>query len=522
MSQLTYAWEQAPIEDAPAVSAPDWYDPPPRSIWQTVALCIPLILAAGGAAFSAPILVDIAFLCLTALALGFLIGDLSCFSERFGLGGIVLFGGVFIWFCVDYLRTWFLGWLPHWDLPITPHTVAVAAMYHMLYIVCLTIGLRFRIGSWVPRMLRRLPEPPKPSSYFWIVIATQVIGLFPYVVFTREPFFLAIYHQITAGRNGMIATQWTVGRTGNVNYNWGAYVSQFLEIGTGGGVLASFCLIFLRQNIFKNIICAAIWLLWLALGFGTGTRGEIVRQCLPLVAFVFIRYHVQAQEFLHKYSVRAYVLVGALLFASIVIIQIQARYRTVGFENVKFSDISLTKLEGNEMFSTSLPGFSLIPEEHDFFYNRIPGETIILPIPNFLFWAAVAPTPRALWTGKPIDPSWKWYNAVFTGRSTLGGGQEEGTTISEGIVGYWYFRFGLPGVIEGGLFLGWLLGCAERLLLNNRGRPMAVLVSLAIFSWLFRAFRDIGLPDLVEACVALLGIQICIWCMLPFRSSEHS
>jgi len=379
----------------------------------------------------------------------------------------------------------------------------------------MTIGLRFRVGRWFPRLLTRFPEPPNPSDYFWVVVATQVIGFLPYFVFTREPFYLAIYHQITAGRNGAIATQWSVGRTGNVNFNWGAYVAELLMIGAGGAILATFCITFLRQSPLKNIYCALTWLLWLCLGFGTGTRGEIVRLGLPLVCFVFIRYHVQAQEFLHRYSVRAYVFVGALLVLSIVVIQIQIRFRNTGFGVFDFSDVSLSTVQGNEMFSTSLIGFSYIPDRHDFFYDQYPGQMIAMPIPNFLFWAAVAPMPRALWTTKPLDPSWKWYNAVSTGRSTLGGGTTEGTTTSEGIVGYWFFRFGIAGVIEGGLFMGWLMGCGERLLLNNHGRPFAVLVSLGLFSWIFRAFRDIGLQDLTEVCVALFGIQLCIFCLRP-------
>src|SRR5208282_1100028 len=105
----------------------------------------------------------------------------------------------------------------------------------------------------------------------------------------------------------------------------------------------------------------------------------------------------------------------------------------------------------NAMFSEGLLGFMYIPDQQNYFYNDFPGEMVIAPIPHFILWAAIAPMPRAIWTSKPIDPSWKWYNAISTGRSTLGGGAAEGTTISEGIVGYWYFRFGLPGVIEGGI-----------------------------------------------------------------------
>ena len=259
-----------------------------------------------------------------------------------------------------------------------------------------------------------------------------------------------------------------------------------LQIGEGGAVLASFCMVFLNQSTFRNVLCATIWVLWLALGFGTGTRGEMIALILPIVCFFFVRYHVRAQELFKRYIMREYIVVLSFLIVATVLIQIQIRYRDVGFSNISLSDISF-KVEGNEMFSTGLIGFYYIPDHHDFFYDRFPGQEVIMPIPNFLFWAAVAPMPRALWTSKPIDPFWAWYNAVFTGRTTVGGGQTEGTTIAEGIVGYWYFRCGIPGVIEGGLFMGWLLGLLERTIYNNNGRPFSFLAAAA--------GSDLDVPD---------------------------
>jgi hypothetical protein len=515
MSQLTYGADYAPQVEASQSPLSEWAEPPERSIWQPVLMLIPVALAVGGFLFSAPILVDLSWLALTALMTVFLVAELTRFSVRFGLGGIVLFAGVLIWFCYDYLRYWFMAWLPHWNKPIPAGVVATAAACHMIYILCMTIGIRFKFGRFLSWLLTRLPEPPAPSNYFWVVVMSQIIGIIPYVFFTSEPFYISMYHQIIGGRSAEGA-HWTVGRTGNLNYNWGGYVAQLLNVGNGGAILAAFCVVFLRQNLAKNIFCILTWLLWLGYAFGTGTRGETVRIIMPVIAFVFIRYHVQAQELLHKYSLRAYVMVGILLLASIAIVQVQIRYRNLGFSAVSFSEVSLTNIEGNEMFSTSLIGFKLIPSQHDYFYNNFPGEVVLAPVPNFLYWAAVAPMPRAVWTSKPIDPSWAWYNAVFTGRSTLGGGQTEGTTISEGIVGYWYFRFGIAGVVEGGLFMGWLMGMLERALYNNNGRPLAFFAVLALLTWMFRTYRDADLQDLADAMVVIGGLVICMGLVRPF------
>jgi hypothetical protein len=509
MSDLTYTWDQTPVEEISIPAVPSWTETPPRSIWQPLLLVLPLICAAGGYLVGAPALVDLAFVFLTLFCMVFLFADLIRFAERYGVGGIVLYGGVLVWFCYDYFHFWFLAWVQHWPGPFSPEVVAKAAMYYMLYVLCMAIGLRLKAGQWLARLLTKFPELPEPSNYFIVVIVCQIIGLLPYAIFTRQSFFVSIFRAIFAGRTGL-GTEWTVGRTGNLNYSFGGYVAELLWVGTGGAILASFCVVFLRQNLIKNILCILIWLLWVGFAFGGGARGSIVVLMLPVVCFIFIRYHVQAQELFRKYSKRAYVFVALFLLGTVLLFQIQARYRTVGFHDVSLSEVSLTDLQGNEMFSTSLTGFALIPDHQNYFYDNFPGEMVVAPIPHFLLWAAIAPMPRAIWTSKPIDPSWMWYNAISTGRSTLGGGTTEGTTISEGIVGYWYFRFGFIGVIEGGIFMGWLMGVLERALYNNSGRSLSFLAVLSIFAWMFRTYRDADLQDLADTGVCLAGLSLCV------------
>ena len=50
----------------------------------------------------------------------------------------------------------------------------------------------------------------------------------------------------------------------------------------------------------------------------------------------------------------------------------------------------------------------------------------------------------------------------------------QGTTISHGLVGHWYFPYGWAGVIEGGLLFGWLLVVGERALVKNLNRPLTI------------------------------------------------
>jgi hypothetical protein len=519
MSQLAYEVDYSRSQAAMAAPVDprdlDWFEPKARSRYQGWLLLLPVLFGTMGFFIGAPALTDLAFLTLTILCAVFLASELYDFGERFGVGGLVLFGGVLIWFCYDYMTRWFLRWTGRWDMPIDQETVARSAMCHMIYVCAMTFGIHITHGKWFNRLLLKLPDLADPRDYFWIVILMQVIGFAPFFIFTAEPWYMAIYHQFFAGRTAGGA-MWTVGRTGNVNYSWGGYVAQILQIGGAGAVLATFCMVLIRQSAVRNIICVIVWLIWLTMGFGSGTRGEIVYYVLPIVMFVFLRFHVEAGHLIKRNAVWAYSATLVIIALAVALVQVQISYRDRGFSNVDLGAVDYVHLEGNSMFSEGLTGFTLIPARHDFFYNRYPGEAVILPIPNFLFWAAVAPMPRALWTSKPIDPSWRWYNDVYGGGSGDAGGKIEGTTIAQGIVGYWYFRFGVIGVIEGGLFIGWLIGRAERSMLNHAGKPITVFAGMGILIWIFRAYRDIGLQDLTQILVGLFGCCLCILCIRPF------
>src|SRR5262249_62136117 len=95
------------------------------------------------------------------------------------------------------------------------------------------------------------------------------------------------------------------------------------------------------------------------------------------------------------------------------------------------------------------------------------------------------PYRATLWYRKPIDPLSQWYNVMATGR----GNGLEGTTIAHGLVGSWYFKYGVGGIIEGGLLMGLLFSIAERTLNKGARRPMVIMISLGLLTWLFRCFR---------------------------------
>ncbi|MFN4243469.1 MAG: O-antigen polymerase [Tepidisphaerales bacterium] len=505
------------VAEVPAPSEPLSADPlamlqTERSKYQPLFFLVPFLVAAvswvaGGIA----LLTDFAWLLITTLCVVFLLAELRAFSFRWGIGGLLVFGGVLIWFCYDYFDNWFLRTFrfPEASYLVPEETLARATMWHAAFIPCMLLGMRIRLGGKVERLLARYPEPEKGSLYLFLILVLFAIGMSPYFIFVDEPFYMAIWNEFLGGRAG--GALWTVGRTGNVNYSFGAYVAQILQVGAFASVLGAFYAICVARTWVGRAIGLAIWAPAAALGFGTGTRGSLVLVALPLVGFLFLRYQAQAAAILRRVSLRAYLGLAATLIGLLILVQIQATFRDAGFRKTDWERVEVTRLKGNMMFSESLQGFELIPKHQAPFYDNFPGEAIVRPIPDAIYWFFVSPIPRAIWTDKPIDPVWVWYNRVVAGTGV------EGTTISHGAVGYWYFRYGFWGVLQGGLFIGFLMGVTERLLRDYAVyKPILIVVSLALATFLFRAYRGLQWVELHATLVGLAALAVAILVLRPF------
>src|ERR1700728_3062184 len=103
---MSYAYEAFPgeIESAPplAPEAEASIFPLPRSRLLPVPFLIPtLICLVSWLAGGIPLLTDLGFGSLTLICIVYLIVEIVKFPRRFGIGGILLFGGVLVWFCDD-------------------------------------------------------------------------------------------------------------------------------------------------------------------------------------------------------------------------------------------------------------------------------------------------------------------------------------------------------------------------------------------------------------------------------------
>jgi len=467
---------------------------------------IPLIISgasllSGGVA----LMNDLAMICFTLICIYGVLTEVWNFSFRLGVGALLLYGGCLIWYCYDYYNHWlFIDFnsdigAEHIAARMETYdanTLARASFYTILFFSVAAWALHIR---WKPKFLKifsLIPEPQSPNQYILIISVLMMIGLVPYIFFTNEPFFVAVYNEMVGGYGG--GTAWTVGRTGNTNYNWGGYVAHFITLGYGCGVLAG-CLMCVKLPTIHRIILASYWLFWSAIAFGTGARGKLVGVLLPAVIMVFLVNSAAVGAQLRRISSKAYLSVAVFSVVTLLAVQIMAFNRNQGFSNIDFSTVDVGNLKGNEMFTTGLPGYKIIPETNKPLHSTFVGESIVRAIPQTIFFYIIHPIPRALWTSKPIDPAWDWYNQLVTGQSA----EENGTTISQSLPGSFFFRYGIFGVIQGGLLFGLIIGGGEQALKLNLRRLFTVIFILAIYSSVFRTFRSMQ-PLLIVPPLGLL------------------
>lgn len=504
------------VESAPGVDS----TLAPRSKLIPIPFLLPIGLCAlSWMAGGVPRLTDLGFLLLTIISVAYFFAELAAFPRRFGLGGIVLWGGIAIWFCYDYMTNWFWRDMAAPSTPFSPDVIAKAAFFHGVFIFFAAIGLLLNWGKPLVRLMGAVPEPNSGSFYFILVVLSFIVGMVPYLFFTAEPWYVSIYKGIVGGRTNA-TTVWTVGRTGNINFNWGAYIGELLAIGQAGSILAVFYAVLLARSRVAKFICWADWLFWMALGFGGGSRGEIGFLALPVLGLLFLKYYSRAAALYRRFSIRAYV-IGALVgLALLILVQIQAKFRDVGFSGVDFGALDTT-LKGNSMFSEGLLGYQLIPDTKDYIYDTVPGEVIVRPIPQAIFDFIIGPIPRVLWHDKPVDPAIMWMGEAVTGQQYQGQGMN-GTTVTPGLVGFWFFKYGVFGVIEGGILFGLLARIMERAFQNCEGRLLRLFLALGIATWLFRCFREFAYLFLYPLLIGLLAIAFAIWIFNLFTGGSSA
>ena len=486
-----------------------------RSALLPVAFAVPVVVSGLGYLGDIAFLSDAAFLLITALCGVLLAVELMTFGRRLGIGAILLYGGVLIWFCHDYASNWFLHdyqvyneWFPG----VRADTVARAMFYHCVFIEMMVIAFRFPILPVLEKVVTFVPEPANGGSYLGLVVTMCLIGWSAYL-YTADPLPVSLVKGCLWFVPQIGSPQWTVGRT-NVATSWYAYVAQVIQIGQVGGILAGVYALLVARTTAGRVLGWTVWLFWTSDSFRGERRGDIAFMVLPVLGVLFLKYHAQRDLARRVRGLKWLLATGAVLGGLWYAVQYQTADRTG-------SALNLFRASGNTMFSEGLNSWVLIPDRKGFVYDDIPGETIVRPIPDTLWWLATGPIPRMIWKDKPIEKFALWYSALISkdNRGVLSGGAE-GTTVSSGAVGYWYFRYGPAGVVEGGLLYGFMMGLCERALRRAQGRPVKIMFAFMFGVFLFRSYRDLWWHNLDPVMIGAIVMWLLI--RLVFGSKSNA
>lgn len=486
-----------------------------RRRWVPFVFLVPTLMGAlSWVAGGLPALSDAAIGLLIILLILRFIRELQMFGLRLGVGAMVMSGGALIWWCYDYCIHWW-GLRPiDFDTYVDPYfptnvgmppwVVAKAVCLHAMFIMMMSFGLTVKWKSMgVKRVLHWMWEPINRNAVFTVILFIFLASLTPYLL-SSKGFFNAIWLSIFAGRGGE-DNGISVGRTGSVNTSWWGYLSQLVELGYFGGFLAAFYAVTMSRSALQSIACWGIFALQCALAFGTGTRGNTMFVVAPVVCLVFIRHHTKITGMLVRFSPRAYITSMGIGLMLMVLMQIQGFFRNQGFKDVMLDEIDFGTLQGNEMFTTTLPGLAAIPELSAPFAAPFPGAGWFTCVPDMIRWFVINPIPRVIWQDKPIDYSGLWYKHIVTGTDIS---NAEGTTISSGLVGEPYIKYGMPGVLQLGFIFGWLLRNCEVSLRQAVNRPMAMLATLGLLVFLLRSFRNFWFHSLYPVIYSCILISI--------------
>jgi hypothetical protein len=152
----------------------------------------------------------------------------------------------------------------------------------------------------------------------------------------------------------------------------------------------------------------------------------------------------------------------------------------------------------SEMAAVLAAALSQIPEKMDFTYGRtIFGDLVSRPVP------------RALWSDKPVPPREKLIASLWPVERRQGGINPEFSVLL-----YFFWDFGIPGVIAGLLAFGIVSRALFTYFSNNRHAPaVQVLYSLAIW-FIVIGLRNSPVDTLIQAFFivfpAWVGLRIAV------------
>jgi oligosaccharide repeat unit polymerase len=263
------------------------------------------------------------------------------------------------------------------------------------------------------------------------------------------------------------------------------------------GVVAEFGLsgssILLLQGLLEGSRKRFLWLLLGLISFSPALLGGTRHLVLYVAVPVLVGMLRTVRGINLKKRVAVVALIALIVYA---LITLQYEFRYSGWKSIiaaSAEDLIQQPIEATGQFDALLFAIYLVPNDHPYFLEPIE--------PYFVFHLV----PRALWEGKPVPKAWQFYDDSYTA------GQDFNVTPS--IIGQYFMNFGVPGILYGGLMLGFFMFLADSVTVQldaSIHKAMIVLVGM-FYAFLISSFRYVHpmyFAHVEFGALAMLAISI--------------
>lgn len=403
-----------------------------------------------------------------------------CFYKRqdVSIGIPLVLLSLFLFTCLEPLFAYVSGKnMPGFSGFLKPPAEDAATVGLIVSFFCLALSVGAMSSSFLrPRdlFLRKIDGPKSFATAFTASLVLLLIGLVPYLVLGGTNLHSLMDILLVArSRTGYMQFDGRALGGGNkliMAFSNGAIVSALLAAYTYFNLKPrSFIAAFGLGSIF---IASSI----LILSGGGRTRTGFI------FGTIAIYYLVRKKSFEKTAKIATRFTLFSLFIVLIMATQVQ--FRAVGWENIG----------GVSSFRAGGFGFEL-NRELPFIVRTYQDkplacknalQCLIWPIPQTIWLFVTNPIPRVWWKEKPVDPSFGPYNRERTGFDGFGAT----SNITPTVMGRSYIKYGLSGVFEVGILLGFLIGCVDKYLIKAENEPFYNLIGCMLIIYFMQSIRD--------------------------------
>lgn len=216
----------------------------------------------------------------------------------------------------------------------------------------------------------------------------------------------------------------------------------------------------LRYQVITGVLCSGIVLAFVAQG--GGRRNIVVILGAALITWaIFKRNDLRPEH---------YVVIVLVVLVTMAFLEVMLQNRNVGLNSLRSEekDNPITGLHVDDNFHSLGEMLRVMPSEANYVGFQ------------YVFYLLVRPVPRVLWENKPVTPGFDLAQHLGTPYLSL--------SITN--IGEQYMSFGWPGIVLGGVFLGWLARLWSQLIETDYGLAGTAFYSLGAMA-LFLGIRSL-------------------------------